>query len=50
MDVVEQELVAQDGTWKAEIFRRPDGTYGFRALRWDPKRMPGASVLRNIGL
>jgi hypothetical protein len=37
MDSVELALVAQDGTWKAEIFRRPNGTYGFRASRWVAK-------------
>ena len=34
MHKVEFELVARNGTWKAEIFRRADGTYGFRPYRW----------------
>jgi hypothetical protein len=34
MHHVESTLIARDGTWKAEIFRRRNGTYGFRAMRW----------------
>ena len=31
---VERELVAADGKYKVEIFRRDNGTYGFAVLRW----------------
>jgi hypothetical protein len=47
---VEFELVARDGTWKAEIFRRLDGTYGFRPYRWsaaDGCWFPGGRFLRD---
>jgi hypothetical protein len=34
MDIVERVLISRDRTWKAEIFRRPDGTCGFTPFRW----------------
>ena len=38
MERTERALISSDGIWKAEIFRRTDGTYGFRALRWSQER------------
>ena len=34
MHQVEFTLVARNGSWRAEIFRRADGTYGFCPYRW----------------
>lgn len=34
MQHVERELVSDDGKHKVELFRRENGSYGFRVLRW----------------
>jgi hypothetical protein len=34
MSQVERTLLSSDGVWKAELFRRPDGTFSWRALHW----------------
>jgi hypothetical protein len=34
MKTLINELIAPDGKWKVQIFRRDDGTFGFESLRW----------------
>jgi hypothetical protein len=34
MSEIERTLLSSDGVWKVELFRRPDGTFGRRALCW----------------
>jgi hypothetical protein len=37
--VTERELFSQDGKKKVELFRRENGTYGFRVLYWSDEPM-----------
>ena len=34
MSQVERTLLSSDGVWKAELFRRADGTFSWRTLCW----------------
>jgi hypothetical protein len=34
MKALIKELLAPDGKWKVQIFRRDDGTFGFESLRF----------------
>jgi len=49
MHKVEFELVARDGTWKAEIFQRANGTFGFRPYRWSRAENCWLQVAANGG-
>lgn len=37
MTSVVRVLLSRDGTWRADIFQRHDGTFGFRARRRDAR-------------
>ena len=34
MSVIERTLQSTDGQWRIDIFRRTNGTFGFRVFRW----------------